>query len=76
MTNNLWHPMTEEPLQFSVILFSKVNNNFYNGEYIGNNEFLINGIVINKSQFTCWAKKSEFFVSTNLTNFTETNNND
>ena len=61
MENEIWHNMDDEPYRCCVILYSSSNDRLYDGEYVGNDNYMVDNIIINKSQFTYWAKRNEFF---------------
>lgn len=65
----LWHEMDEEPLMTGVILYSETANKIYDGSYIGDGRFDINGLQVHKSEFTAWCQRGNFFKKTGLRNF-------
>lgn len=69
----LWHTMDEEPLMCGVILFSNRANRLYDGSYIGDDRFEVNGLSVNKGNFDCWCQRGDFFKETGLREFLNNN---
>ena len=66
---NRWHTMDEEPLMCGVVLYSSKSNRIYDGEYIGEDLFQIETLIVHKSQFDCWYQRGEFFEDTGLRDY-------
>lgn len=65
----MWHTMNEEPQIAGVILFSNKPNRIYDANYIGDGNFSVNGLIVDKNSFDCWCQRDVFFKETNLRSF-------
>lgn len=63
-----WHTMDEEPLMTGVILYSEKLNRFFDGSYIGGNQYQVAcyPFALDSSHFDRWYQRGDFFKDTRL----------